>query len=978
MAGGTGNLILKRGTSIPKNIVSDGEATLLKGMPAVQLVGLSRVVDTSGTLGGPLVYAFDNYPNRLWVGMDNFGTGTPESNSGTGGGVTPGSMGGGNIFTGSDQEDSDPTRTRGLWMGAEIRAAQAVYVSGSNGIDAVPTILQADWANPSDVVLVTQKAIKDYVGTLGSLVIADIGSKSNTMYPMMVDGIGAQTVYIDSATTPFSYAPSSNTLTVSGDLAVNGGDITTTNTGTSTIFNTNTTRVDIGGAATDMRIGNLASTGSVRVGQTLVGNTTTQNVFDTGATTVNAFGAANVGLNLGYDGNLSSTTNIVVGDVTSVSTKTINIGTGVTEGGVSITVGSSGAGTASLVTVGGLLTVTENLAVNGASNTADITTTNTVAKVFNSTATTVNIGGAATTLTIGAATGTTTINNANTVVTGDLSIGGGSAPKSIKFLEASGNGTNFVAFKAPSLITTSRTYILPDDFPDANKVLQSDTSGNLTWVSAGNASTVSIGSSGDSIEYGVVLATTGSKGGNASLVMDNGDNITYNPSTDTLTVPNLIVNGTTTTIDTTNLLVEDANIIIGNTASPSDTTGNGGGITLKSNSDRTITWDKDINPGGTTTGTWKVNTNFSIPDGGGYLFAADKVLGKTFLSLFNSGTGGGSFTIKAPTTTSPTDLASGLGMRLPSTVASSGQILRVASMSSNEAQLEWATPSAGVAGSNTQVMFNNNGSLAGDAGFTYDLNSDSVTLAGDIAVNGGDITTTAATLSIGNTSTSSNTTTNISNAAISSGVSKTVNIGTNSSTSSTTVINIGTGWNQITAGTINLGTFGATGIVANMPIRYTGNSGSNYVQLQAPQSTSFSNYTLTFPTTSPSNGQLLSSDSSGNLSWTTQSNITAGSVNVRLETGVFDSTTPRRYNIPFLGSNGQDNPSVLSGLSEGTATAAYLYVDSTTFNIQADTSGNYTNRVSGLYYEIDDTTGSPYVGTLYCDYIGAMLDCGTY
>ena len=68
------------------------------------------------------------------------------------------------------------------------------------------------------------------------------------------------------------------------------------------------------------------------------------------------------------------------------------------------------------------LTITGDLAVNG----ADITTTSTgTATLFNTNATTVNIGGAGTTVSIGAATGTTTINNANTVVTGDLAVNGG-------------------------------------------------------------------------------------------------------------------------------------------------------------------------------------------------------------------------------------------------------------------------------------------------------------------------------------------------------------------------------------------------------------------------------------------------------------------------------------------------------------------------------------------------------------------------
>lgn len=52
----------------------------------------------------------------------------------------------------------------------------------------------------------------------------------------------------------------------------------------------------------------------------------------------------------------------------------------------------------------------------------------------------------------------------------------------------------------------------------------------------------------------------------------------------------LTVNGTTTTIDTATLSVEDKNIEIGSVTTPSDTTADGGGITLKGATDKTLTW----------------------------------------------------------------------------------------------------------------------------------------------------------------------------------------------------------------------------------------------------------------------------------------------------------------------------------------------------------------------------------------------------
>jgi hypothetical protein len=70
-----------------------------------------------------------------------------------------------------------------------------------------------------------------------------------------------------------------------------------------------------------------------------------------------------------------------------------------------------------------------------------------------------------------------------------------------------------------------------------------------------------------------------------------------------------------------------------------------------------------------------------------------------------------------------------------------GQVLKSAGAGGNTF---WATETAGVAGSDTQVQFNDNGSLAGDSGLTYNKTTDTLT-AGNVAVSG--------------TTTSSNTTT---------------------------------------------------------------------------------------------------------------------------------------------------------------------------------------------------------------------------
>ena len=53
---------------------------------------------------------------------------------------------------------------------------------------------------------------------------------------------------------------------------------------------------------------------------------------------------------------------------------------------------------------------------------------------------------------------------------------------------------------------------------------------------------------------------------------------------------NLTVNGTTTNINSTNLVVEDKNIILGDAETPTDTTADGGGMTLKGATDKTFNW----------------------------------------------------------------------------------------------------------------------------------------------------------------------------------------------------------------------------------------------------------------------------------------------------------------------------------------------------------------------------------------------------
>ena len=93
----------------------------------------------------------------------------------------------------------------------------------------------------------------------------------------------------------------------------------------------------------------------------------------------------------------------------------------------------------------------------------------------------------------------------------------------------------------------------------------------------------------------------------------------------------LTVGGTTTTVNSTTLTVDDKNIEIGSVSSPSDATADGGGITLKGASDKTILWTD-------STDSWDFNQHVNAATGKEYKVNNVSVLSATTLgsSVVNS------------------------------------------------------------------------------------------------------------------------------------------------------------------------------------------------------------------------------------------------------------------------------------------------------------------------------------------------------
>jgi hypothetical protein len=73
----------------------------------------------------------------------------------------------------------------------------------------------------------------------------------------------------------------------------------------------------------------------------------------------------------------------------------------------------------------------------------------------------------------------------------------------------------------------------------------------------------------------------------------------------------LTVNGTTTTINSTTLAVDDKNITLGDVETPTDTTADGGGITLKGATDKTFNWVD-------STDSWTSSEHINLASGKSY------------------------------------------------------------------------------------------------------------------------------------------------------------------------------------------------------------------------------------------------------------------------------------------------------------------------------------------------------------------------
>lgn len=455
--------------------------------------GSGITLQTDGTPNGDQTLL--NLQAGTNITLTDNGTGTVTIDATGGGGGSPGgsttqlqynnagSFGG---ISGATTDGTATTYTTGNLKAADVKA------SGSGGLSVL--------SNAG-----TQTALFGAGGGANNTFYGDV--KLDYATATTVPYIDASKNLISSAVTPTELGYLSGvTSAIQTQLNAKGSG-TVTNTGGNLTANsivlgagTNDTKVVTGITTDGTSIVNLGvnattagkvkmfggTSGDVTLQPTAAaGTATTQTLPATTGTLVNRVTTGNGVSATNTDGALAFTLGAIT--PTTVNGNTITTGTGTLTLGASktLTVNNSLtlAGTdgttmtfpstsATIARTDAANTFTGVQSMTSPDITTSITTPSTSFSIANSTATTLNIGGAATTFNMAGGSGAA------------VNIGGGANAAELRLLEPSGSGTNYTGFKAPTL-AANVMYTMPTADGSSGQFLSTNGSGTLSWATGG-------------------------------------------------------------------------------------------------------------------------------------------------------------------------------------------------------------------------------------------------------------------------------------------------------------------------------------------------------------------------------------------------------------------------------------------------------------------------------------------------------------
>jgi hypothetical protein len=222
---------------------------------------------------------------------------------------------------------------------------------------------------------------------------------------------------------------------------------------------------------------------------------------------------------------------------------------------------------------------------------------------------------------VASATDTLTLNLDNTTVTA----GGYGNANTIATFTVDAQGRLTAASNSAVSILSSQVSDFAEAAQDAaNTYIVAGT--GITKTYDDNANTLTITNAGVVSVTGtsneITVSGTGTGPWTGAVTIGLPDDVTIG---NTLTITgDLVVNGNTTTLNTATLTVEDKNIVLANVDTPTDTTADGAGFTIKGATDKTLNWVD-------ATDAWTSSENFNLLSGKVFEIGGTSVLSNTTL-----------------------------------------------------------------------------------------------------------------------------------------------------------------------------------------------------------------------------------------------------------------------------------------------------------------------------------------------------------